>query len=49
MLGYECEEGFIPPENFGRECGAVPLPGDIGIKCMARMIMAWGVGGNAVS
>lgn len=49
LLAYECDNGFVPPEPLARECGSKELPTNFAVNCLSRLIIAWGIGGPAVS
>ena len=48
LLGYECKEDFVPPDNAGGECGAVLLKPEVEAGCRQKLFVAWGVGGQYV-
>lgn len=47
LLAYECDDGFDgTPYIGGKECGSAGLPSAVSSKCMTKMFVAWGIGGQ---
>lgn len=50
LLAYECDDGFDgTPYIGGKECGSAGLPTAVSSKCMTKMFVAWGIGGQYVN
>lgn len=48
LLLYECDDSFIPNGPLAQECGRVRLPENVGSKCLQKIIVGWGIGGQYV-
>jgi dopamine beta-monooxygenase len=48
LLGFECDEEFVPTGPLAKECGEAGVPEDVGQHCMSRLMFVWAIGAEIV-
>ncbi len=47
LIGFECDDGFVPSKTKGNECNY--MPNDVKKRCKSKVFAAWSYGSKYVT